>query len=251
MAADAQTVWITGAGSGMGRAAALRFAREGWRVVLLGIPAAGLEAVQAEITAAGGTAEAVPLDVTERPAVQRAAAALLDGGARVDALINCAGITLPVRTWAEMPPADWERSLAVNLTGTFNTVHAVLPAMRAQGGGTILNVSSMGGKQVYAVAGPAYTAGKHGVVGLSHAINAEEGHHGIRCCVLCPGEVNTPILDNRPVPVPAEERARMIQPEDVAETMWFVAGLPARTTVSEVLLWPTHRRTAKPGEGSL
>ncbi len=127
-------------------------------------------------------------------------------------------------------------------------IHAVLPPMREQGGGLIVNVSSMAGKRVSGLSGAAYSASKHGLNALSDSINSEEWRHGIRATSLCPGEVNTEILEKRPVPVPQEERERMISPDDLAAAVRFVATLHPRTTIPEMLLLPTHKREHKPGE---
>jgi NADP-dependent 3-hydroxy acid dehydrogenase YdfG len=240
-------VWVTGAGTGIGRAAALMFAREGARVALMGRRANLLEEALRALPR-GATARAVPLDVAERDAVMAAAARLLEDWGRVDVLVNNAGLNISQRRLTELEPASWDQVIRVNLTGAYNLVSAVLPAMRRQGGGLIINVSSMAGKAASGLAGTAYTAAKHGMNGLNAGINAEEWRYGIRATTICPGEVNTEILDKRPIPVEPEERERLIAPEDLAEAMRFLAALPARTTVSEMLVLPTHKRLLKPGE---
>lgn len=243
-----KVVWITGAGTGIGRATALMFAREGATVALMGRRANVLEAVLREVEREGGEGEAVPLDVAERAAVDQAAERLLGRWGRVDVLVNNAGLNVQERRLRSLKPAEWDLIIDVNLTGAYNMIQAVLPAMRGQGGGLIANVSSMAGKRISGLSGAAYAASKHGLNGLSDSINAEEWVHGIRSTALCPGEVNTEILEKRPIPVEPAERERMIDPADLAEAIRFLAALHPRTTISEMLLLPTHKRRTKPGE---
>src|SRR5699024_2762719 len=119
---------------------------------------------------------------------------------------------------------------------------AVLPAMRARGEGQIINISSRAGMRVSFLTGPAYTAAKHAMNALTESLNMEEGINGIRATAVCPGEVSTPIMDRRPVPIPTEDRARMIRPEDMGETVWFVAAQPAHVCMNEILVTPTWDR---------
>ena len=241
-------VWITGAGTGIGRATALMFAGEGATVALMGRRADRLERVAAEARERDGTAEAAPLDISDRSAVDTVAGRLLGQWGRVDILVNNAGLNVRERRLNALTGDDWERVIDVNLTGAYRMIAAVLPSMRTRGGGLIVNVSSMAAKRVSGLSGAAYSASKHGLNALSDSINAEEWRHGIRSTALCPGEVNTEILEQRPVPVPPEERERMIAPEDLAQAVRFVALMHPRTTIPEMLLLPTHRRQHKPGE---
>ena len=243
-----RVVWITGGGTGIGRSAARLFAAEGASVALLGRRADVLQRVQQELKTAPGRVEAVSLDVADRAAVDAVAQRLLAQWKRVDILVNNAGVNIQRRRLTELQPQDWDLIVNVNLTGAFNMVRAVLPPMRKQGGGLIVNVSSMAGKAASGLAGTAYTAAKHGMNGLNASINAEEWRHGIRATVICPGEVDTEILDQRPIPIDAADRARLISPDDLAEAIRFVAALPPRTTVTEMLVMPTHKRQFKPGE---
>jgi NADP-dependent 3-hydroxy acid dehydrogenase YdfG len=128
------------------------------------------------------------------------------------------------------------------LSGPFYTSRAVLPLMRAQGGGLMIQISSWAGIYVPLLTGPAYTAAKHGLVALSESINQAECVNHIRSCCICPGEVATPILNNRPVPVTQEEKARMLQPEDLGDTILYVARMPATVCVNEILISPTSNR---------
>ena len=115
----------------------------------------------------------------------------------IDILVNNAGTNSNPRALAEVDPQDWDRTIAVNLTGAFNFVGAVLPAMRAKKDGIIINISSIAGVRAGKLGGAAYSASKHGMVALNHVINEEEVDYGIRACAICPGEVETPILELR------------------------------------------------------
>ncbi|MCH8844437.1 MAG: SDR family oxidoreductase [SAR324 cluster bacterium] len=241
-------VWVTGAGSGIGRAIALMLAGEGAHVVLMGRRADLLEGVRAEVQQKGGQGAVEPLDVSDRAAVTAAAERLLGERGRIDMLVNNAGTNVTERSLERLDPADWDRVLAVNLTGAYNMVHAVLPAMREAGGGLIVNISSLAGIAIHPLAGVAYTASKHGMTALSHHVNEEQWRHGIRACAICPGEVDTPILDARPVQLSSEARARMSRPEDVAAAVRMVALMPPRTTIGQLTIFPTRRRTLDPGE---
>ncbi len=238
-----KVVWISGAGTGIGRATAHMFAHEGASVVLFGRRPGPLEGVCQEVCKLGGHGWFASLDVADRAAVEKAGAGALAWLGRVDFLVNNAGLNVRERTLKTLDPEGWDSVIAVNLTGAYNLARAALPAMREQGGGLIVNVSSIAGLRPSALAGAAYTASKHGMVGLSGVINEEEWPHGIRATAICPGEVNTPILAARPVPVPEEEHARMIQPEDVAAAIRFLACLDPRTCVPEMTIMPTHRRS--------
>jgi len=243
-----KVVWITGAGSGIGRAVARMFAAEGATLVLIGRRADKLKGVQDEACASGANAEVLVLDVCRRGEVEAAAAGLIERHRRVDVLVNNAGLNVRGRKLAVLTGEDWDQVMQTNLTGAFNMIHAVLPAMRRQRGGLIVNISSMAGRRVSGIAGTAYTASKHGMNGLSLSVSAEEGSNGIRCTALMPGVVNTEILEKRAVTYSAEERALMIQPEDIAQAVRFLALLPARSTVPEMQVVPTLPRVPKPGE---
>lgn len=243
-----KVVWITGAGGGIGRAVARMFAADGATLVLIGRRAEKLQSVYDEVCAGGGRGEVVALDVCRRDAVEAAAAGLFERHRRVDVLVNNAGLNVRGRKLAALTGEDWDQVIQTNLTGAFNMIHAVLPAMRRQQDGLIVNVSSMAGKRISGVAGTAYTASKHGMNGLSLSVSAEEGGNGIRCTALMPGVVNTEILEKRAVSYSAEERAKMIQPEDIAQAVRFLALLPARSTVPEMTVVPTLPRVPKPGE---
>ncbi len=234
--------WITGAGSGIGRAAALALARTGHVVVLSGRQTDALQAVARQVAAQGGTAHSFVLDVTDSEAVAATVAEVERDVGPIDVLVNSAGINVTARSWGDVGVAAWRQIVDVNLAGTFQCMHAVLPSMRARREGLVINVASWAGRHASSLVGPAYNATKHAVVALTHSFNMEEGRNGLRGCVLMPGETDTPILDQRPAPVLAQERARMLQEDDLGRTVAFVAGMPARVCVNEILISPTHNR---------
>jgi NADP-dependent 3-hydroxy acid dehydrogenase YdfG len=227
---------VSGAGSGIGRAAAIRLAREGATLALVGRTSERLAETRQAIGDAG--IEIYPADVGDQKAVDAVVTAVLARFSRIDVVVNAAGINVPRRSLAEGSVEDFEQVLNTNLRGAFLLSRAVLPAMRAQGGGTIIHVVSDSAMRGNDFAGVAYTASKFGVRGLAQAINAEERRHGIRVTAIYPGEVNTPLLDKRAVPVPAEARQKMLQPEDVAECIALAALLPPRAIVEELVVRP-------------
>ncbi|KAA2214170.1 SDR family oxidoreductase [Teichococcus oryzae] len=236
---SARTAWITGAGSGIGRATAVALAGAGYRLALSGRREEPLRETAALV---GGDALVLPLDVTDPEAVQAAAKRVAEELGGPDLLVNNAGSNVPRRHWHQLVPADVERLLDANLTAPFMTSLAVLPAMKARGGGVIVQIASVAGKSSSPVSGPGYIAAKSGFVALSATLNAENGIHNIRSTCICPGEVATPILDKRPVPVPADERAKMLQAEDIAAAVLFVANLPDRVCMEEMVVTPTWNR---------
>lgn len=234
--------WVTGAGSGIGEAAALALAGAGARVVLTGRREEPLRALAERLAAAGGEAVVEPGDVTDAARI----AAIVEGIAarfgRLDVLVSNAGSNVRERRWDALSPEGAQSVIAANLSSAFYASLAVLPLMRAQGDGVLIHTASWAGRYVSPVSGPAYTAAKHAVVAMSHSINMEECVNGIRSTVLCPAEVATPILDKRPVPVSPEDRARMLQPDDMAALILFVATRPRHVCLNEVVISPTWNR---------
>jgi NADP-dependent 3-hydroxy acid dehydrogenase YdfG len=237
---EGKIAWITGAGTGIGEGAALALARDGATVVLTGRRKEPLQAVADRIGKAGGTATVRPADVTKAAAVQQVADTIRNDYGRLDIVVNNAGMNIPDRTWQRLRTEGADAVIQGNLTSAFYVVQAVLPIMRAQKGGLIIHTASWAGRFIGPVSGPAYTAAKHGMVAMSHTINLEECRNGIRSCVVCPGEVATPILVNRPIPETPETMARMIQPEDMGNIIAFVAAQPAHVCINEIVVSPTH-----------
>lgn len=238
-----QVAWITGAASGIGLAGAQALAEAGAVVVLSGRRVEALEAAAAAIHAQGGLAEVEPLDVTDAEAVAATAARILvRHGGRLDILLNSAGTNTPERFWRNLTPTGWRHVLGTNLDGLFYTTLIALPAMRARRSGLVINVSSWAGVHEPKLTGAAYNSSKHAVRAMTETINMEEGVNGIRACCLCPAEVSTPILDTRPQPPSAEERSRMLQPEDLGRTIRFIAELPPQACMNLVVISPTWNR---------
>lgn len=234
--------WVTGAGTGIGEAGAKALARDGAVVILTGRRMAPLEQVAAAIKAAGGTAHVKSADLSSAAAVDAVALFIKDTFGRLDIVVNNAGLNIPERSWARLKPDGIDKVIGGNLSSAFYVVRAVLPMLRAQGGGQFIHTASWAGRFVGPVPGPAYIAAKHGMVAMSHSLNLEECGNGIRSSVLCPGEVATPIMTERPIPETAESLARMIQPEDMGELIAFVARQPAHVCINEVVVSPTHNR---------
>jgi len=232
-----KTAWITGGGSGIGLAGGLELARAGAHIVISGRSHETLAAAEKQIKAVG-SCEAIALDVGNKLAVAKAAERI----GRVDILVNSAGINDPKRNFFNVSTEAWDRIVGINLSGMFYCVHAVLPGMRSRKDGLIINVSSWAGRYPSTLTGPAYNATKHAVVALTESINMEEGLHGIRATSILPGEVATPILEKRPVPPTPEVRAKMLQAEDLGKTVAFIASLPARACINEIIVSPTHNR---------
>jgi len=234
--------WVTGAGTGIGRGGAEALAGAGMTVVLSGRRPEPLEETAAAIAEAGGKAEVACLDISDRAAVDACFAGIMERHGRIDVQVNNAAINIKDRRWKQLTPESWERMVNIDLNGVFYCVHAALPAMRQQNDGLIVNISSWAGRFPSYVSGAAYSTIKHAVVAMTATLNMEEGRYGIRACVICPAEVATPILDNRPVPISDEEKAKMLQPEDLGETILFVAQMPARACLNEILIAPTWNR---------
>lgn len=230
-----QVVIVTGGGSGAGASIVASCVAEGAQVVAMGRDAAKLEAACA---AAGEGVYAEAGDVTDRDRVHEIIATTIERFGRIDILVNNAGVNIADRSLEKLTPEDWDLVMNVNATGAYNMVHEVLPHMRKQGGGLVVAVSSMAGMEPSVLGGVVYSAAKHAMSVLTKMIDLEEAKHGIRSCVISPGEINTPILDQRPVKVSDEHKARILQPEDIAAAVLFVATLPDRVVIPEMVIKP-------------
>ena len=241
-ALQGKVAWITGGGSGIGQAGAIALAQAGATVVVSGRRTDALADTARQVEAAGGTCTRIAADVADKDGVQRAAQAILTAHGRIDILVASAGMNVPKRYLRHLDAGDWDRVVRANLDGVAYCTLAVLPAMRRQGGGLIIHVGSWLGRWPAYLGGAAYNSTKMAVVAFSHQVNIEEGMHGVRSCVLFPGEVSTPILATRPVPPAAEETARMLQPEDLGRTIRFVAEAPPHVCFNEIVVTPTWNR---------
>ncbi len=238
MRLSGKTCVITGGGSGIGQAIAWCFAREGCQVAVAGRDEAKLRA-----TAGAYTGQPPILthraDVANRGDVERLFAWADDQLGHIDILVSNAGINVARRSMAELAPEDWDCLLAVNATGAFNCLQAVLPRMRAQRDGLVIHISSIAGKRAGSLGGVAYNASKFAMTALATTAAVEECKNGIRVTTIFPGEVDTPILVHRPVPVTEEHRAKILKPEDVAAAALMIACLPPRAHVPELVIKPT------------
>ena len=233
-----KTAVVTGAGSGVGRAVALRLASEGWSVALVGRQAAGLNETRALAGPFADQLFVTPCDISDAKAVEGLVDDVTKELGSVSVVVNSAGTNIPERGLGVLSVDKFKQLIEVNLVGTFICVHAFLPIMRKHGGGTIVNIVSDAGLLANAKAGAAYVAGKFGVTGLTQSINAEERGNGIRACAIFPGDINTPLLNKRPVPPPPEAREKMLQPEDVADCVMLAINLPSRAVVEQLLVRP-------------
>jgi NADP-dependent 3-hydroxy acid dehydrogenase YdfG len=178
-------------------------------------------------------------DITDRFAVRAVIDQINTAFETIDVLICNAGTNVRNRSLESLDPADWDEMIATNLTGAFNLVHHVLPSMRQRHNGLVIQICSVSGVRASTLGGAGYSASKFGQSALGICLGREEGAHGIRSSVIYPGEVNTPILDARPVPVGAERRTVILQPEDVAAAVKFLVELHPRAHVPELVIKPT------------
>ena len=234
--------WVTGAGTGIGNATASELAKSGATVVISGRRKDVLETAAMDISAAGGKCEAEPLDVSDKAAVARGAAAILARHGRIDILVNCAGTNVAKRFYKDLVPDDWDKVIAINLNGSLYCMTAVLPGMRANHDGLIINISSWLGRWPGYLGGAAYNASKHAMASMTNQLNLEEGLNGIRGCCIYPGEVATPILKSRPVPPSQEAIERMLKAEDLGRAVRFVAESPPHVCINELVITPTWNR---------
>jgi NADP-dependent 3-hydroxy acid dehydrogenase YdfG len=238
-----KVAWITGGGSGIGLAGAQELAKAGARVVISGRNEKTTREAETQLKAIGD-AEATLLDVADKKAVAATAADIEKRHGRIDILVTSAGTNIGggKRNLKNMTFEGWDEVVAINLNGLFYCCHSVIPGMRARKDGLIINIASWAGRYPSVLTGPAYNATKRAVIAITESINMEECANGIRATSILPGEVATPILEKRPVPPSKEERARMAQPEDFGSAILFVATMPARSCVNELVIAPTWNR---------
>ncbi|MEB3881954.1 SDR family oxidoreductase [Lyngbya sp. CCY1209] len=227
---------ITGASSGIGKATALALADAGIHIALVSRSPEPLEAVARQARQRDVEAQAFALDLFKIEQVHAEIATLSEAFGPFDILVNSAGMgyTQPL---ASTPLADWQRVIDLNLTGVFECIKGVLPGMRDKGGGTIVNIVSIGGQQVFPNWG-AYCASKFGLMALSRTLAAEERPHGIRVTAICPGAVNTSLWD-APTVEADFDRSAMLNPETVARSVRHAVELPPEATLDELILMPS------------
>ncbi len=242
MSLKGKIAWITGAGTGIGNAAAAELAKAGATVVISGRRKDVLDAAAKDIVTAGGKAEALALDATDKAAVAAGAAGILARHGRIDILVNSAGTNVAKRFLKDLVPEDWDKVVAINLNGAFYCVAAVLPAMRANKDGMVINIASWFGRWPGYLGGAAYNASKQAMATMTHQINIEEGLNGIRGCCIYPGEVATPLLKARPIPPSQQAVDTMLKPEDLGRAVRFVAESPAHVCINDLVISPTWNR---------
>jgi NADP-dependent 3-hydroxy acid dehydrogenase YdfG len=235
-----KTVLVTGASSGFGREIALTCAVEGADVALVARRGEMLEEVAELAGMEGRRAVICVADVAEEEQVLAAVARAKEELGVIDILVNNAGINVKQRSILDTSSAQWRQLLEVNLTSAFLFTKALLPDMIAQERGTIINLASRAALHPDLTGGVGYSASKMGMDALTQVTNEEGNPHNVRACLFCPGVGNTPILDQRPTPPPPAQRQRMLQPEDIAATIVFIASLPQRIHIELVSMKPTH-----------
>jgi NAD(P)-dependent dehydrogenase (short-subunit alcohol dehydrogenase family) len=236
----ASVIWVTGGGSGIGRAIALAAAAEGWDVAISGRTAQRLTGVASEAAGLGARSLAVPLDVADHESVAAAERAIQDRFGRLDAVVHAAGANTPRRRWADQSMSEFDDILGVNLRGAAAVIDAALPALRGTGGQVVL-IASQSAWTFNRGAGVAYSASKAGLSALCRTLNDQENQHGIKACCLHPGDVSTDFLLHRPVVPDEEARARMLSPDDVARAVLFVLGSPKHVRVDELVMTPIYQ----------
>ena len=236
-----KVAWVTGAGSGIGESAAMKLAEAGCKVILSGRRRTMLEKVAEQIQ---NQVFVEPLDVSDCDSVISVANSIVDTYGPIDIGVFSAGINIKNRDWPVLSVEDWNQVINIDLNGAFYCCQAVLPSMRLNGGGLIINISSMAAKNPASLSGPAYISAKHAMNAMTASLILEERNNGIRATAICPGEVATPILDNRPIPVSENDRARILQSDDLGELILFLAKQPSHITINEVLINPTWNRFA-------
>ena len=230
-----KVVLVVGGAGGIGLGIARALVAEGCRVAVTDADEPALEKASSD-----GAIRGHGCDVTDRSQVEALFEWLDREVGSIDILVNSAGINVGNRMMANVDPAEFDRVMAVNTTGTFNCIHVALPIMREKRSGLIVNVVSLAGLRVMPLAGMPYCVSKFATGALGTFVNLEEAGNGIKVTNIYPGETNTPIVDKRPSPPPPEKRAQMLQPEDIAACVVAVAKLPPRAVVPELVITPPH-----------
>ena len=230
-----QTAVVVGGGSGMGEAISLGLASEGATVIVAGRRQAKLDEVARQ---GSENIFTHTVDVANRDSVRTLFAWIHEQFGQLHLLVNCAGANVPKRSMSELDPEDWDKLMNINATGAFNCMHFGLPLMRPHKSGLVINISSTSGKRAAPLGGVAYNASKFAMAALGTSATEDERENGIRVTTIFPGEVDTPILDDRPTPPSAEHRAQILKPSDIAEITLTIAKLPPLAHVPELVIKP-------------
>ncbi|MCY4519604.1 MAG: SDR family NAD(P)-dependent oxidoreductase [Caldilineaceae bacterium] len=234
-----KTAVVTGASSGFGAATARALATRGARVALMARTESALDQLAGEIECASGCVRAIPVDVANTDALGAAYEEAADRLGPIEILVNNAGTNVAPRRYADTSLDQWRTVLAVNLDAAFLLTKLVMPGMRELGRGSIVNVASRAANYPSLLAGVSYSSSKLGMAALNRIANEEGNPFGIRAILVNPGVGATPILDRRPEPPPQEMRNRMLQAEDVADTIVFAVSLPYRACLENIDVYPT------------
>ncbi|MCH2593742.1 MAG: SDR family oxidoreductase [Pedosphaera sp.] len=230
-----QTAVVVGGGSGMGEAISLGLASEGATVIVAGRRQAKLDEVARQ---GSENIFTHTVDVANRDSVRTLFEWIHEQFGQLHLLVNCAGANVPKRSMSELDPEDWDKLMNINATGAFNCMHFGLPLMRPHKSGLVINISSTSGKRAAPLGGVAYNASKFAMAALGTSATEDERENGIRVTTIFPGEVDTPILDDRPTPPSAEHRAQILKPSDIAEITLTIAKLPPLAHVPELVIKP-------------
>jgi NADP-dependent 3-hydroxy acid dehydrogenase YdfG len=237
-----QVAIVTGGGTGIGESAARMLAAEGAQVVICGRRQAPVDNVARSIEEDGGLCAARAVDLEDADAAAAFVGWTLERFGRVDVLVNNAGHSSHARSVRWTRRAEWDSVMAVNLTAVYVLTQAVLPGMLERGGGTIVTVGSLAALKPGLIGGAAYGAAKAAVRNLMGHVHNTLRNQGIRATIIMPAEVDTPILDKRPLNPDADARATMMQADDVARVILLAVTLPPRTVIEEIVLSPTILR---------
>jgi NADP-dependent 3-hydroxy acid dehydrogenase YdfG len=239
---ESKVLWVTGGGSGMGRASAVAAAAAGWKVAVTGRRESAVRETAEEIRSVGGSALEVPADVRDAAALAAAHGRTVGEWGPVTGLVLAAGLNTPRRNWSEQAIDEFATIVDTNLTSVARVIDLVLPGMRSAGFGDVVVVSSRSGWRFSPGAGVAYMSSKTALGALVASLNDQEGGNGIKACHLCPGDVDTDFLDLRPEVPDAGQRSRMLTEGDIARTVMFVLDSPAHVRIDELAISPTGQR---------
>ncbi|GGO88892.1 oxidoreductase [Marinobacterium nitratireducens] len=235
--------WVTGGGSGIGQATAIELAKAGATVIVSGRRQEPLQQTVDLIRAAGGSAGFELMDLADKHQCYRAAGNIIECYGKVDILVNNAATNIPTRHWETMEDGDFEHVINVNINGIYHCTSAVLPAMRENGDGLVINIASWAAVHNTYLSGAAYSTSKAALRTLTDTLNMEEGHQGIRATAISPGEVATPFAKQRAGGAAAEGAFDIaLQPQDVGETIAFIAQLPVRACINDLVISPSNNR---------
>ena len=239
---DNTVAWVSGGGTGIGQAGAMALAQAGAMVVITGRRQESLEETVKLIHDAGGKADFETLDIGEKVACREVAAQVIARHGKVDILVNNAAMNIPNRFWNSMEDGDWEDIVNVNINGAYYCIDAVLPQMRERGDGQVINITSWAGVRETFLSGAAYTTSKTAMIAMSNTLNMEEGHNGIRSTSIAPAEVATAFAKQRTGGAAEGAFDIALQPDDLGETIAFVAQLPRHACINEIVISPSNNR---------